>query len=170
MKTGVKPQQQATAPAGVEIFQIENVSDHMRAISESIERRAHEIFEARGRKPGQDFDDWLCAESELAPPVPVQLTELDDRLLVRAELPEVSAQQIKIGLGPHRLVIVSTAEQTAGREIGETIAGASKQICRVLDLPVEVDRARAKATMENGVLDLTLPRLGGAGSSRAEEA
>lgn len=167
MKTAVKAEQQATAPTSVEIFQIENVSDHIRAISESIERRAYEIFEARGRQPGQDVDDWCCAESELAPPFPVQLTELDDRLTVRAELPEISAQQIKIGLGPQQLVIVSTAEQTAERERGEIIAGASKQICRVLDLPVEVDRARAKATMQNGVLDLTLPKLTRADSSRA---
>ena len=168
MKTGVRPQQQATSPVGVEIFQIEIVSDHLRAISESIERRAYEMFEARGRQPGQDLDDWLCAESELAPPVPMQLTELDDRLIVRAELPDVSAQQIKIGLGPHRLVIVSTAERNAGREAAETIAGSPKQICSVLDLPLEVDPRMATASMENGVLDLTLPKVTGADSAGEE--
>lgn len=170
MKTGVRPQQQATSPAGVEIFQIETVLDQLRTISGSIERRAYEMFEARGRQPGQELDDWLCAESELALPISVQLTELEDRLALRAELPEVTAQQIKIGLGPHRLVIVSTAEETTERETVETAAGASKQICRVLDLPVDVDPARAKATLENGILNVTVSRLAGADSARAEKA
>lgn len=169
MKPEFRPQQQATSPVGVEIFQIETVLDQLRTISESIERRAYEMFEARGGQPGQELDDWLCAESELALPISVQLTELEDRLALRAELPEVSAQQIKIGLGPHRLVIVSM-EETTERETVETVARASKQICRVLDLPVDVDPARAKATLENGILNVTVSRLAGADSARAEKA
>jgi hypothetical protein len=32
---------------------------------EEIARRAHEIFLARGGKPGREEDDWLQAEREL---------------------------------------------------------------------------------------------------------
>jgi hypothetical protein len=32
---------------------------------EVIARRAYELFEERGREPGRDLDDWLCAELEL---------------------------------------------------------------------------------------------------------
>src|SRR5687768_13643162 len=32
---------------------------------DEISRRAHEIFEARGRQHGHDVDDWLQAEREL---------------------------------------------------------------------------------------------------------
>jgi hypothetical protein len=32
---------------------------------EQIQRRAHEIFEARGGEPGHELDDWLLAEHEL---------------------------------------------------------------------------------------------------------
>jgi hypothetical protein len=30
-----------------------------------IARRAHELYEARGRNDGRDFDDWLQAEREI---------------------------------------------------------------------------------------------------------
>lgn len=32
---------------------------------EAIERRAYEIFEARGQEPGHELEDWLQAESEI---------------------------------------------------------------------------------------------------------
>lgn len=32
---------------------------------DDVARRAHELYEARGRGEGQDFDDWLQAEEEL---------------------------------------------------------------------------------------------------------
>ena len=33
---------------------------------DQIARKAYEIYRARGEKPGQDLDDWLQAEKELA--------------------------------------------------------------------------------------------------------
>lgn len=32
---------------------------------EQIQKRAHEIFMARGGEPGRELDDWLLAEREL---------------------------------------------------------------------------------------------------------
>ncbi len=32
---------------------------------DDIARRAYGLYEARGREPGQDLDDWLRAEKEL---------------------------------------------------------------------------------------------------------
>ena len=37
---------------------------------EAIARRAHELFEARGRQHGHDEEDWLEAERELYPEGP----------------------------------------------------------------------------------------------------
>ncbi len=36
-----------------------------RAKEETVQRRAHEIFERRGNKQGFDLQDWLDAEAEL---------------------------------------------------------------------------------------------------------
>ena len=32
---------------------------------EQIRRRAHELYEARGREEGHDVEDWLQAEAEI---------------------------------------------------------------------------------------------------------
>jgi hypothetical protein len=32
---------------------------------EQIQKRAHEIYEARGGAPGHEWDDWLLAEQQL---------------------------------------------------------------------------------------------------------
>jgi hypothetical protein len=32
---------------------------------EKIRERAYELYERRGRKSGQDEQDWLCAEQEI---------------------------------------------------------------------------------------------------------
>ena len=36
-------------------------------LQEQVSRRAFELYERRGREDGRDLDDWLRAESELAP-------------------------------------------------------------------------------------------------------
>jgi hypothetical protein len=45
-----------------------------------IEKRAYEIYEARGREPGMDEEDWLRAEAEV------------DRLPIEDLLPELGDQ------------------------------------------------------------------------------
>jgi hypothetical protein len=34
-------------------------------LPELIQRRAYQLFEARGKQPGQELDDWLQAEREI---------------------------------------------------------------------------------------------------------
>jgi hypothetical protein len=34
-------------------------------IEERIRRRAYELYEARGREGGRDWEDWFSAESEI---------------------------------------------------------------------------------------------------------
>ena len=34
-------------------------------IEEKIRQRAYELFEARGREEGHEFEDWLQAEAEI---------------------------------------------------------------------------------------------------------
>ena len=40
----------------------ESMDQEMR---EQIEKRAYELFEARGAEPGHDLEDWVRAESEI---------------------------------------------------------------------------------------------------------
>jgi len=40
-------------------------SESTRELQEQIRRRAHELYEERGRHDGHELDDWLQAESEV---------------------------------------------------------------------------------------------------------
>ena len=33
-----------------------------------IRERAYQLYESRGREPGQDKEDWLCAEQQILKP------------------------------------------------------------------------------------------------------
>ncbi len=37
----------------------------IKCIAELVRKRAYELFEARGHRPGHETDDWLQAENEI---------------------------------------------------------------------------------------------------------
>ena len=41
------------------------ITDAPKNIEERIRRRAYELYEARGREHGRDWEDWFRAESEI---------------------------------------------------------------------------------------------------------
>jgi hypothetical protein len=45
---------------------IQQKSDHrLEALQERIQKRAYELYEARGATPGHELEDWTQAEAEL---------------------------------------------------------------------------------------------------------
>jgi DUF2934 family protein len=49
----------------VKIVPIQNLSERTRKLHDSIERRAYELYESRGREPDHELDDRRRAESEV---------------------------------------------------------------------------------------------------------
>src|SRR5689334_5865762 len=56
----------------------------------ATERRAHELFEMRGRADGRDVDDWLQAEREVTQTPGVIAREIKSSLLQRRRLDQAS--------------------------------------------------------------------------------
>jgi HSP20 family protein len=94
-------------------------------------------------------------------PVPIEATEYDDHLTVRAEVPGFNEKEIEVSCEPHRLVINGKIEQTDEHKAGETTytSRRSNEIFHALDLPSEIDPAKATATLKYGVLDIRLPKV-----------
>src|ERR1700730_7919117 len=63
-------------------------------INELIACRAHELFESRGFAHGHDCEDWLTAMSEILLNVPVDITETETGLTIRADVPGFSEQDL----------------------------------------------------------------------------
>jgi hypothetical protein len=56
----------STGPTGIPNQIRTKVTKSTPDLQEQIRRRAHELYEQRGRDPGHELDDWLQAESEVS--------------------------------------------------------------------------------------------------------
>ncbi len=139
----------------------EKLFEQMKETSQSIARRAYDFFEMRGREVGHDIEDWFRAEAELLRRVPVEITENDGRLQMRAEVPGFSADQIKVSVEPRRLMISGAAATQTESSTGQVIYTEQRGngFCRTLDLSAEVDPAQTTATLKDGILELTLAKI-----------
>ncbi len=153
-----KPQTTSNSPF---IVEAEKLLDRMRELSQSVARRAHEFFETRGGEIGHALDDWFRAESELLRHVPIEVKETDKQLTLRAEVPGFKAEEIKVSVQPKQLIISGESESKAEEETEQMVYNErrSRQFCRTIELPAEVDPQRATAGIKDGVLELKLDKI-----------
>lgn len=94
---------------------------------------------------------------------PVDLFEVEDDLVIKAELPGIQKQQIQVEIQGEYLKI-SVKEEVLGEEMNEshnyyrrerTISEAS----RVIKLPYPINKKQAKASYQNGILEIRAPKL-----------
>ena len=147
----------------------ENFFEHTQDVFNLIAQRAFEIFESRGRVHGNDRADWFLAESKLLTPVKFHLSESGEQLIARAEVPTFHKQEIKVSLEPRRL---SISGKTEPRESPESEKHPhshrhAEMMYHVIDLPGEVDPSKAKATFNDGRLEVVMPKVVLAKSARA---
>jgi HSP20 family protein len=159
VKTKTEKKESFLSPIFVEAKELFNEIEN---IKKSISKRAHEFFEKRGKKDGQDLEDWFLAESQLLRPLPMEMKELDGVITVKAEVPGFTAEEIKVSVEDGRLIINGKSEKTDEKKEGDKVVFSefhSNQFFRELPLSSKVDVAKAEATLKNGVLSLTLPTL-----------
>lgn len=93
----------------------------------------------------------------------VDVTENDQDYLVKADIPGVKKEDIRVSVDGNMVSISATVQgeqqQTSGDTVySERYSGAQ---FRSFSLPQEVDDARTAAKYEDGVLHLTLPKKPG---------
>ena len=162
--------QTALEPTKVKIVEQETMVERIHKLSEQISRRAYEIFEGNGRVFGHDLEDWLQAESEILPPFRLQINETSDALAIEADTPGFSAKDMEVSLEPWRLTISGKKETKEVQKQGKTTyeQQTSDQLFRVIDLPSEIDSAKASATLKGGVLHIDLPKAAKAVTKRID--
>ena len=128
--------------------------------------------------PFRAFDDFfsdLRVPSQLrgadpAPRVRMDVTESEQAYKVKADLPGVKKEDIKVSIDGNQVSI--SAETTAQNEQqGATTICSERswgQFYRSFTLPQQVDDSQARAEFHDGVLELDLPKKsGGNGKSLA---
>jgi HSP20 family protein len=134
-----------------------------------IARRAYELFRLRGGEHGYDWEDWFRAESELLRPVPVVISETNDRISVRANIGGLGALDLKVAFEPRRIILLGKMSGTTGQPgVGDTAEAGFAQVLCLVDLPAEVRSHDGVANIEAGLLKCELPKV--AHSARATTA
>jgi HSP20 family protein len=89
-----------------------------------------------------------------------EMTESEDGYLLRADLPGVKEEDVEISLTGHRLTISGHREHETSetREHLHTSERSFGRFTRMFTLPTETDPEQISAEMENGVLNLKIPK------------
>lgn len=117
-------------------------------------------------------DDWLkgfwvnplASEMEAAPQIKINLTENDKSYSVRAEIPGVKKEDIKVDVDGNQISIRAEVKQEKEEKNGERVIcrecyqGSSY---RSFSLGSNVDESKVEARYDNGILELTLPKKNG---------
>jgi HSP20 family protein len=89
----------------------------------------------------------------------LNVTEDDDNVYVRAEMPGVSAGDLEISAQGDSLVITGERKIPEEKNVvyhrREREAGTFK---RITSLPTHIDSSKVKATLRDGVLTVTMPK------------
>jgi HSP20 family protein len=118
-------------------------------LREMIERMNEMVQEVGGERlqPGTDL--------------PVDIEETDETVIVRADLPGVSKDNIQLKLQDNSLHIAAETEKELHEEGKDYVRKerSRKQYSRQVRLPVAVDESTASASYEDGVLTVEIDRL-----------
>lgn len=146
------------SPIFVEAEKMFERFDHL---NREIGQKAFELFLKRGGEFGKAFDDWFEAESAVLMPVPVEIIENKDRFDVRATVPGFKPEEIEVSVTDNFLILSGKTETVRTKEDENAVSEEwySNRFFRALPLSKEVDADKAKASLKDGVLRLTLPKL-----------
>jgi HSP20 family protein len=98
----------------------------------------------------------------------LDVTETEKAYLVKAEMPGVKREDIKVSIQGDQVTISAETSADEERTEGNIVCREryhGKQF-RSFSLPQSVDEENAHATCNNGVLELNLPKKGGAGAKQ----
>jgi HSP20 family protein len=154
--------QKAAQRPSIRVVGPDTMFEHMHKTLDAIACRAFELFDESGRRLGRDLDDWFQAEAELLHPVHIDVTEADDTLTVRAEVPGFREKDIEVTIEPERLTIRGERRSTEEQHNGKTVYSerCANEFYRVIELPAAVDPrdGALKTTYDRGILTITLAK------------
>ncbi|MGZ5105269.1 MAG: Hsp20/alpha crystallin family protein [Usitatibacter sp.] len=98
------------------------------------------------------------------PTMKIDVSENDKTYTVKAELPGVKKEDIKVDVEGSQVSVSAEVKREKEEKKGEAIVHSERYYgkqFRRFTLGHEIDRKNTKAKFENGVLEITLPKNGG---------
>ena len=135
---------------------VNHLAQLMKSVHENIRARAFQHQHGEGH----ELEDWLAAERDVLYSPPCILTETQDEIHLQAAVPRVDTKSLQVDVMPHSITIEGRMLKKKARR-GEKIhlrEFGREQLLRQLDLPARINPKYTKATLENGVLNITAKR------------
>jgi len=149
-------------PIPVPYEEFESFPKHVEEFFDLIARRPYELLQKTPLLFGRELEHLWKTEPELLRPIFLKLYETDENLVVRAEVPGFTEKELNIACEPCRLVITDKKEyrEEAKTEKKEEMPQHMEKlnIYRTIKFPGEVRPENVKATLKNGILEVTLPK------------
>lgn len=138
----------------------EKMFERFAEITKETAQRAFEFFRDRGGEFGRELDDWFKAENEILRPTPVEITESDGNIFVKAAVPGFKPEEIEVSINGNVLILSGQMETKDEKPDKDVVIRewASNRFYRELPLPSEVMSDKATAKLTDGMLELTLPK------------
>jgi HSP20 family molecular chaperone IbpA len=128
--------------------------------------RPLQMFKRVASEVSQSLNDLAAGRvppsSDLAPSTPhVDVTQHNDELVIRVDLPGTEKSQIKISVGDSEITVYGERRRPAGEERDGVYASERGYgpFYRTIPLPAGAVTAQAKASVRNGVLEIRGIRL-----------
>jgi len=138
--------------------EFEEFTTPMQEFFDLIARRPFELLGATPRFFTREFENWFKPEAELFRPVNLKLFETEEALMARAEVPGFTEKELDVHVEPWRLVITGKKEFKEEKKEPPVFTEKLNQIYRTVKFPVEIRPNEVKATLKNGILELTMPK------------
>jgi HSP20 family molecular chaperone IbpA len=132
-----------------------DVLDTMNETDELIAQRTYEIFQGRSSGHGLNREDWFGTAYEVLHHLAIERTETDTALQLTAHVPGFNAGDLEVAIGHGRAVICGI--HSASKQSAENRRIYLK-VMQIVELPFDVDPLLARATLEQGTLQVLLPR------------
>lgn len=120
-------------------------------------------------EPFRGFDDFfkdfrmkpMMRDLEAEPLIKMDVTESEQAYTVKAEVPGVKKEDIKVAIEGNQVSINVEVKKEKEEKKGESVVHSERYVgqqYRSFTLPVEIDDAKAEARYQDGVLELALPK------------
>ena len=152
------------------VIRSRGLSVEAKELFDAIAKRAHEIYESKGRVREHDLDNWLQAETELFGQTLVSVKDSPESLTVLADMRNFTPKELEIDLQPERVTIIAKHQNQKELRTATDIRKeeSSSRLVRSLQLPVKIDARHASARLNNGILELDLKKATAAKVKRAQ--
>lgn len=113
-----------------------------------------DLFHAFLRPIRHQTENWVAEMG-------IDITESDQEFVLKAEIPGVSKEDIHVEIEDNMVTIRADKEQSKEAKAEGRVIRQERfwgQVERTISLPRSVDEVSAKATYQNGLLTLVLPK------------